>query len=182
MSNPNRFVLKVSNSSRTMIFPAPKRGLNYIVSTNVDSGRNANGEVVGQVVGRDIYKLDQMEWAWLPAPVWEAMLQMFSEFFVNVTFWDFVNGRWITLKMYPGDRSAEPYWLDYGNDTPLYYTNCKLNLIDCGINGDIGTDYTPGTPTGSPYKPKGQGGGTGGDTPDPDEGRRDDDIWDLIPY
>ena len=133
MSAPGKFVLQVSNSSKTMIFPAPKRGLTYIVSTNVDSGRNANGEVVGQVVGRDIYKLDQMEWSWLAAPIWEQMLSMFSEFFVTVTFWDTVNGKWTTLKMYPGDRSAEPYWLDPEDDHPTYYTNCKLNLIDCGI-------------------------------------------------
>ena len=133
MSTIGKFVLQVSNSSKTMIFPAPKRGLTYIVSTNVDSGRNANGEVVGQVVGRNIYKLDQMEWSWLSAPIWEEMLSMFDEFFVTVTFWDTMNGKWTTLKMYPGDRSAEPYWLDPSDDRPLYYTNCKLNLIDCGI-------------------------------------------------
>ena len=133
MPDPTKFVLKVSNSHKTMIFPPPKRGLTYIVSTNVNSGRNANGEVVGQVVGRDIYKLDQMEWSWLSAVQWETMLSMFDEFFVTVEFWDTVKSKRVELKMYPGDRSAEPYWLDSNDDHPLYYTNCKLNLIDCGI-------------------------------------------------
>lgn len=133
MSTAGKNVLQVSNSNRTVIFPPPKRGLTYIVSTNVDSGRNANGEVVGQKVGRDIYKLDQMEWPWLAASTWEDMLQIFDEFFVTVRFWDFVNGKWVTLKMYPGDRSAQPYWLSKDDDHPLYYTDCKVNLIDCGI-------------------------------------------------
>ena len=43
-------------------FPPPKRGAKPTVSTMVDAGRNANGTVVGQRVGRDQYKLDTLEW------------------------------------------------------------------------------------------------------------------------
>ena len=127
-------------------FPPPKRGLQYVVATNVDTGRNANGEVVGQKVGRDIYKLDSLEWSWLEESVWASMLQEFSDFYVSLTFWDMVNSRWLTLKAYPGNRTAEPYWIDtgdvaspnaptgwYGDYRPMYYQNCKVNLIDCGI-------------------------------------------------
>mgnify|MGYP000298626074 CR=1 FL=1 len=46
-------------------FPPPKRGAKPTVSTMVDAGRNANGMVVGQRVGRDQYKLDTLEWPWL---------------------------------------------------------------------------------------------------------------------
>ena len=38
--------------------PPPKRGVRVIVTTVVDAGRNANGAVVGQRVGRDQYKID----------------------------------------------------------------------------------------------------------------------------
>lgn len=114
-------------------FPPPKRGMTYIVSTNVDSGRNANGEVIGQKVGRDIYKLDQLEWPWLTREQWSEMLQCFSEFFVTCRFWDVVRNQWITLKCYPGDRSAQPYWLDPNDDSPTHFTSCKVNIIDCGI-------------------------------------------------
>ena len=51
--------------------PPPKRGVNVIVTTVVNSGRDANGAVVGQRVGRDQYKIDGLEWAWLTAEQWE---------------------------------------------------------------------------------------------------------------
>lgn len=51
-------------------FPPPKRGAKPTVSTMVDAGRNANGTVVGQRVGRDQYKLDTLEWPWLTAAEW----------------------------------------------------------------------------------------------------------------
>ena len=34
--------------------------------------------------------------------------------------------------MYPGDRSAEPYWLDPETGLPSLYVNCKVNIIDVG--------------------------------------------------
>ena len=37
--------------------PQPKRGVEVIITTIVDSGRNANGVLVGQKIGdRDLYK------------------------------------------------------------------------------------------------------------------------------
>ena len=112
-------------------FPSPKRGVKPTVTTLVDAGRNANGTVVGQRVGRDQYKIDTLEWPWLDAETWAMMLQVLDNFFVMVTFYDPVYNRKRTLKMYPGDRTAEPYWVD-GEDKPTYYRNCKVNLIDSG--------------------------------------------------
>lgn len=112
-------------------FPPPKRGVKPTVSTMVDAGRNANGTVVGQRVGRDQYKLDTLEWPWLDAQEWSNMLRVLSNFFVYVTFLDPVSNAPITIKMYPGDRTAEPYWAD-DSGNPTHYRNCKVNLIDCG--------------------------------------------------
>ncbi len=112
-------------------FPPPKRGVKPTVSTMVDAGRNANGTVVGQRVGRDQYKLDTLEWPWLEAQEWSNMLRVLSNFFVYVTFLDPVSNAPITIKMYPGDRTAEPYWAD-DSGNPTHYRNCKVNLIDCG--------------------------------------------------
>jgi len=112
-------------------FPPPKRGVKPTVSTMVNSGRNANGTVVGQRVGRDQYKIDTLEWPWLTAKQWSTMLQVLSAFFVYVTFTDPVTNAPITIKMYPGDRTAEPYYVD-DDDRPTFYMNCKVNLIDCG--------------------------------------------------
>lgn len=111
--------------------PSPKRGVRPIVTTLVDAGRNANGAVVGQRVGRDQYKIDGLEWSWLTAAQWSRILGVLSNFFVYVTFIDPVSNSPKTIKMYCGDRTAEPYWVD-GNGKPTHYRNCKVNLIDCG--------------------------------------------------
>jgi hypothetical protein len=111
--------------------PPPKRGVRPVVTTVVDAGRNANGAVVGQRVGRDQYKIDALEWPWLSAEQWSRILSILSQFFVYVTFIDPVSNSPTTIKMYCGDRTAEPYWVD-GRGNPTYYRNCKVNLIDCG--------------------------------------------------
>ena len=111
--------------------PSPKRGVTVVVTTVVDAGRNANGAVVGQRVGRDQYKIDGLEWPWLAAGEWEKILSILTNFFVNVTFVDPVTNTRKTLKMYCGDRTGEPYWLD-DNGKPTHYRNCKVNLIDIG--------------------------------------------------
>lgn len=111
--------------------PYPKRGVTPTVTTLVDSGRNANGVVVAQKIGRDQYKIDNLEWPWLTAAQWAKILSLLSDFFVNVTFYDPVSNSKKTLKMYCGDRTAEPYWVD-SNGKPTYYRNCKVNLIDVG--------------------------------------------------
>lgn len=111
--------------------PPPKRGVQPIVTTVVDAGRNANGAVVGQRVGRDQYKIDGLEWPWLTAREWSQILRALSGFFVFVTFHDPVSNSRKTIKMYPGDRSGEPYWVN-GSGSPTHYRNCKVNLVDVG--------------------------------------------------
>lgn len=111
--------------------PPSKRGVRVTVTTVVNAGRNANGAVVGQRVGRDQYKVDGLEWAWLTAEQWETILSSLRNFFVYVTFHDPVTHAKKTIKMYPGDRTGEPYWVDE-NGRPTHYRNCKFNLIDTG--------------------------------------------------
>lgn len=113
-------------------YPCPRRGLEMMVATIVDSARNANAVVVGQVVGREQQKLNNLEWAYLTAEQWSAILKEFSNFYVTVSYPDMVNNTWTTRKMYPGDRTAEPFHLDPVTKLPIDYINCKVNLIDCG--------------------------------------------------
>ena len=73
-------------------FPAPKRYPNMVVTTAVDAARNANNKVVGQKIGRDNYKIDNLEWPYLDADTWSSMLQEFDKnYFSTVEFWDVVN-------------------------------------------------------------------------------------------
>ena len=111
-------------------FPTPKRGFKITVLTNVDSGVNASGAVVGQVIGRNQYKLDSMQWEGLDAAVWERMLKALKPFYIPVTFEDPQTRKQRTITMYPGGRSGEPYWLDKDKKIKLY-RNCQLNLVDC---------------------------------------------------
>lgn len=111
--------------------PPPKRGVKPIVTTVVDAGRNANGAVVGQKIGRDQYKIDGLEWPWLTAEEWGKILSILDNFFVYVTFTDPVTNGKKTLKMYCGDRTGEPYYVD-DEGNPTHYRNCKVNLIDTG--------------------------------------------------
>lgn len=104
-----------------------------LTATIVDSGRNANGVVVGQKVGRDQQKLNSLQWAYMDAETWSSLLQEFEDgFFVTVTYPDMVHNTWTTRKMYPGDRTAKPFHLDEDTGLPLDYLDCRVNLIDCG--------------------------------------------------
>ena len=111
--------------------PQPKRTVNPTITTIVSEGRNANATIVGQKIGRCQYKLDELEWPWLTNSQWSRILKLLDPFLVDVTFCDPVSARKITIKMYSGDRTGKPYWLDSNGD-PLYYRDCKANLIDAG--------------------------------------------------
>jgi hypothetical protein len=110
-------------------FPCPVRDYEIVRSQLVDSGRNANGAVVGQKVGRKLWKINNLHWRGLSAETWAAMQAALEPFFVDVTFTGDDNVRH-TVKMYPGDTTAKPYYLN----GILYdvYEYCKFNLIDCG--------------------------------------------------
>lgn len=125
--------ITISNGGGALECPFPKRGLELQVATLVDAARNVNGVVVGQKIGRDNYKVNALEWPALSADMWSRILKKFDEsFYVDVRFPDMVNNEWRTMKMYPGDRSAEPYWLDPETGLPSLYVNCKVNIIDVG--------------------------------------------------
>lgn len=112
--------------------PPCSRGVSVLVTSVVNSGRNAKGVVVGQKISRDQYKIDNLEWSYLTASQWETILSLMTDFFFDVTFYDPVTQSQKTLKMYCGDRSAEPYWVNTETGEPTAYINCKVNLIDTG--------------------------------------------------
>ena len=99
----------------------------------MNSGRNANAEVIGERVGRDITKYNNLKWTWLTASEWGLICRLFSEFFVVAKVWDVVSERFINIKMYPGDRSAEVYWVYKDSQAPMNFKDCKVNIIDCGV-------------------------------------------------
>ena len=115
--------------------PTPKVGFSYTTSTMVDSGRNAKAQVVGNKIGRDQTKLDNLEWGYLDADTWEAVLKQFAKFKCTVRYYEPALGHWVTRYMYPGDRTYEPYKVDPTTGQPTGYINCKCNLVDMGYGG-----------------------------------------------
>lgn len=75
--------------------PAPKQGLEYTVTTTVNSGRNANAQVTGSKVGRDQLKLSNLEWANLDAQTWSRALREFEKFKCYIEVVDPVTLTWI---------------------------------------------------------------------------------------
>jgi len=113
-------------------FPAPDVGANFIVATNVSDGKNALGEFIGQRIGRDQYKIDALQWKLLDAATWAAILQEFGKFVVTARVPDMVHNCFMTIRMYPGNRSAVPIAFD-NDGLPTMYQDCKVNLVDCGV-------------------------------------------------
>lgn len=114
-------------------FPPPRRGFSWTISTTVNAGRNANNAVIGDRVGRDLYKLDNMEWVGLTPKQREMMLKAIEPFYVPVTFEDMKKpGHPITIIMYPGDRSGSPLFVDKLTHMVLQDETLKFNLIDTG--------------------------------------------------
>lgn len=112
--------------------PTPSRGLEVIISTAVNSGRNAENVVIGERVGRDTLKYNNLTWKWLTNAQWKKICGLFkNSFFVVAKVWSPADGKFVKIKIYPGDRSGQPYWID--NDKkgePIAWTDCKVNIID----------------------------------------------------
>ena len=112
-----------------MEFPCPAPGMQIVSSQAVNAGRNANNAVIGQKVGRRIWKINNLQWNGIDADLWARMRNAIEPFYVPVTFTGDDNKRH-TVTMYPGDSNAQPLFVD-----DVFYTvheTCKFNLIDCG--------------------------------------------------
>ena len=113
--------------------PCPSTGLEIILSDAVNSGRNANAEVIAEKVGTTNIKYNNLRWAWLTREEWHKITKIFENFFVVAKVWDPVSDGFVSIKMYPGDRTAEVYWLEEDGVTPKNFKDCKVNIIDCGL-------------------------------------------------
>lgn len=124
MRNPDELIIV-----NGVAFPSPDEGYEILHSINVDAGRNTNGAVIGQRVGRPLWKIENLQWSNLDAQSWKEMRQALDPFFVTVTFTTDENER-VTIEMYPGDKHAHPSHVEGLSYTK--FKTCKFNLIDCG--------------------------------------------------
>ena len=113
--------------------PCPSTGLEIILSDAVNSGRNANAEVIAEKVGKTNLKYNNLRWAWLTRDEWSLICSVFENFFVVAKVWNPLKNDFESIKMYPGDRTGEVYWLEEDGITPKNFKDCKVNIIDCGL-------------------------------------------------
>lgn len=113
-------------------FPYPDKDTGLqTTATLVNSGRNANGVLVGEMIGRNQSKIE-LSWNVLPAATWGAMLQQFSgSFTAAVTYYDQEKVAVITRQMYVSDRTAKPLGVN-PDGSWIKAQQCKLDLIDTG--------------------------------------------------
>lgn len=126
------FAMQALNGGQTIWLPNPDNpSAENLISTLVNSGRNANAIVTAQKIGRDQEKTT-MTWSFLNKEEWEELLRFWDKnFFFNFTYYSRVKGQRITRKCYIGDRTDKPFDIDF-DGTPIAYRDCSANVVDTG--------------------------------------------------
>lgn len=104
-------------------------------STLVDSGRNAQGRVVGAVVREDVAKVE-LTFNFIKVQEWSNILKLFNskyggDFYRKVTFFCDVSGTWETREFYVSDRTTSGIVkVDPQTGFPFGYQGAKFSLIE----------------------------------------------------
>ena len=132
MRPSNMFTMQALTGGEIINLPNPdQNSAKNLISTLVNSGRNANAVVVAQKIGRDQEKTE-MSWNYLEKEEWEKLLRFWDKnFFFNFTYYSRTEGIRITRKFYIGDRSDRPMAIDI-EGLPTAYLDCVANVIDTG--------------------------------------------------
>lgn len=94
----------------------------------VDSGRNAQGVIVSDIVRQNIAKIE-CKWNYLTLSKWAAICALFKNSWSNsVTFLDQTTGGYSTAVMYVSDRKTGG--AVSSNGTLIGWKNCSLSLIE----------------------------------------------------
>lgn len=103
-------------------------------STLVDSGRNAQGKMIGSVIRDDVAKVE-LSWKYLTVEQWAKINQCFrmasgGKFINLVTFFDASVGGWVTREMYVSDRKADVFRRDPKTGDVLGWVSPSLSLVE----------------------------------------------------
>ena len=103
---------------------------NAITSTIVDSARNVEGKVIGNVVRHDVAKIE-LSWKYLTAQQWADVLSLFTYSFYNdVRFMNQATNNYDVRTMYVSDRNAGMWRRNPDTGDIMGYTNCSLSLVE----------------------------------------------------
>lgn len=93
----------------------------------VNSGRNAQGIIVSDVVRSNIAKIE-MTWNYLTLAQWASICSLFSNWSNSVTFLNQLTGGYTTATMYVGDRKTGGAVSSGGQI--VGWKSCQLSLIE----------------------------------------------------
>lgn len=107
---------------------------NATTSTVVDSGRNAEGRMIGAVIRDSMAKIE-CSWKYLPAAEWAEILRLFNvslggSFINSVTFYSQDTAEWETREMYVSDKTAGMYYRDPATGDVRGFTQCRIALVE----------------------------------------------------
>ena len=116
----------------------------FETSRAVNSARNANNVVVGQMVGRSVDK-QNMAWSVLPKEQWWKINRWFEShgMFFYCKYFAHNTGKWMIRRFYCGDVKCDPYKIDAATGVPAFYRNCSVNVIDMGESTSITVSTMP---------------------------------------
>ena len=125
----------VSPSAHAVAVPYPTAGsAAFETARMVDAARNANGEMVGRLVGRSSDK-QTLGWHRIACADWWAMHRWFEDghFTFYCHYFDHNTGIWRTRLFYLGDVRANPVHVDEATGVPAWYEDASFSVIDCGV-------------------------------------------------
>lgn len=126
---------EVSRQNYAVAVPYPTVGsATFETARMVDAARNANGEMVGRLVGRSSDK-QSLGWQRISCEDWWALHRWFEQghFTFYCHYFDHNTGQWRTRLFYLGDVRANPVHVDEATGIPAYYEDAAFNVIDCGV-------------------------------------------------
>ena len=117
--------------------PTPSyNSLEQSSSSLVTSGRTASGAVIGTRVGKRNLSKINLSWSVLTAKQWADIQNAIkgstdSSILFYVRYFDMERSSFIIRRMYAGDRSAKPLFLN-DDGTVKMWQSCTVNLVDAG--------------------------------------------------
>lgn len=126
---------ETSRENHSIAVPYPDQGkAPFTTSRLVDSARNAQGTMVGRMIGRSLDK-QEMGWSTISCSLWWEMNRWFEDnhFTFYCHYFNFNTGRWLTRLMYISDVKVSPEIIDPGTGEPAFLRDASVNVIDCGV-------------------------------------------------
>lgn len=131
----NRFIrYGTTFDSLTHALPFPTKGKALFQTERmVEGGRNANGVLVAQEVGRSLDK-QNMGWDKIKPEIWWEFNNFLEDhgMFFCVEFFNYNLGKLQRKRFYAGNPQCDPFNVDPITLKPELIENAQVNIIDTG--------------------------------------------------